>query len=58
VVRSNLSSRREVQNYQDRKAVARRAFFVIPKYYLQKFLKTTQENNGDKTIMVPRLQGK
>jgi hypothetical protein len=31
VARSNLSSRRNVQNYQDRKATARRAFSVIPK---------------------------
>jgi hypothetical protein len=48
VVRSNMSSRREVQNYQDRKTAARRAFYVIPKRYLQKFFKTTHENNGDK----------
>jgi hypothetical protein len=36
-VRSNLSTGREVQNYQDRKAAARRAFFVIPIKYRHKF---------------------
>jgi hypothetical protein len=47
VVRSNLFSGREVQNYQDRKAVAQHAFFVIPIKYLQKFfLKTARENMG------------
>jgi hypothetical protein len=31
VARSNLSSRRKVQNYQDKKAAARHALSVIPK---------------------------
>jgi hypothetical protein len=34
VVRSNMYSQREVQNYQDRKAATRRAFSVILKQYL------------------------
>jgi hypothetical protein len=31
MARSNLSLGREVQNYQDRKAATRHAFFIIPK---------------------------
>jgi phage gp16-like protein len=45
-VRANLTKGREVWNYQDRKAVSRRAFSVIPKQYLQKFHKATRENMG------------
>jgi hypothetical protein len=57
VVRSNMSSGREVQNYQDRKATARRAFSVIPIKYLQKvFLKTTKENMWIKQIWFLRMQ--
>jgi hypothetical protein len=43
-----LTSGKEVWNYQDRKAASQPAFYVIPKQYLQKFLKTTRENMGDK----------
>jgi hypothetical protein len=45
-VRANLISGREVYLYQDRKAAARRAFFVIPMKYLQNFLKITRETIG------------
>jgi hypothetical protein len=47
-VKSNLTSRKEVWKYQDRKATARCAFSVIPKKCPQKFLKTTRENMGIK----------
>jgi hypothetical protein len=46
MARSNLSSGREVQNYQDRKAATRRAFSVIPKYFMQKLLKNNKRNRG------------
>jgi hypothetical protein len=41
-VRANLTSRREVYLYQDRKAAARHTFSVIPMKYLHNFLKTTR----------------
>jgi hypothetical protein len=45
-VRANLTSGREVYLYKDRKAVARRAFSVIPMKYLKNFLKITRETIG------------
>jgi hypothetical protein len=57
VARSNMSIRRKDQNYQYRKAAARRAFSVIPKIYLQSFLKNNKRDRG-KITMVPRLQSK
>jgi hypothetical protein len=48
-----MSSRRNDPNYQYRKAAARHAFSVIPKYFLK-----NNKKIGEKNIMVPRLQSK
>jgi hypothetical protein len=56
VARSNMSSRRNDQNYQYRKVTARRAFSVIPRSTCIIFSRTREI--GEKIIMVPRLQSK
>jgi hypothetical protein len=46
MVKSNLSSRREVQKYQDRKEAAYVPFLPSPKCTCRNFSRTTKEIGG------------
>jgi cbb3-type cytochrome oxidase cytochrome c subunit len=57
MVKSNLCSRREVQKNQDRKGSRPTCLFCHSQIVHAKLSQEQQEKWGDKTIMVPRLQG-